>query len=128
MVLGFVQMKQMKDLFLSNEGRLVVADDFVVDFLAFNEWAVEVDHALHRQVFLGLVVVPTILLVGRAGTGTPLHFHGPTFNFLLHGQKRWYFSPPENGAWSNTHMTDVTTSPEDNSPHVDSLLQVQRHV
>merc|ERR1712224_249707 len=46
------------------------------------------------------------LAVGVAGTGAPIHFHKPAFNFLFKGRKLWCVHPPESAVWSNEHIVD----------------------
>lgn len=46
------------------------------------------------------------LAVGGAGTGAPLHFHKPAFNFCIAGRKWWCLLPPERAVWSNAHVLD----------------------
>jgi hypothetical protein len=42
----------------------------------------------------GTRVVLSQFFVGDAGTGSFPHFHGHALNVLVHGQKQWFFFPP----------------------------------
>merc|ERR1719291_91608 len=39
--------------------------------------------------------------VGGAGSGAPMHFHGPAWNALAFGEKRWFLTPPQHATFSN---------------------------
>jgi len=39
--------------------------------------------------------------VGAAGSGAPMHFHGPAWNALAFGEKRWFLTPPQHATFSN---------------------------
>jgi len=39
--------------------------------------------------------------IGGTGTGAPVHFHRPAFNFLLQGEKEWFLFPMGESMWSN---------------------------
>ena len=51
-----------------------------------------------------------VVAIGNAGTGTPMHFHGPTFNVLLEGRKMWLFRTPHDALWSNANIADFFES------------------
>eukprot|EP00049_Salpingoeca_infusionum_P025769 m.21634 g.21634 ORF g.21634 m.21634 type:complete len:725 (+) comp8309_c0_seq4:73-2247(+) len=43
------------------------------------------------------------LYVGPPCTGSPMHFHYDAFNFLAHGTKLWFLSPPALSDYSKIH-------------------------
>ena len=43
------------------------------------------------------------LFLGPAGSGAPMHAHGPAFNALAEGRKRWALLPPAAQVQSNAH-------------------------
>eukprot|EP00050_Salpingoeca_kvevrii_P023101 m.137929 g.137929 ORF g.137929 m.137929 type:complete len:202 (-) comp9942_c0_seq5:78-683(-) len=40
-------------------------------------------------------------MMGTAGTGAPMHFHGHAVNELIYGMKHWVLLPPEQGWFSS---------------------------
>jgi hypothetical protein len=48
--------------------------------------------------------------VGLSGTGAPVHFHRPAFNFNLQGTKNWFLFPAESAAWSNVPIAQLLSA------------------
>ena len=43
--------------------------------------------------------------VGGTGAGAQPHWHGPAWNWLLRGRKRWMLWPPEQATYAQRHVT-----------------------
>jgi hypothetical protein len=73
-------------------------------------WGMQMlDHLLERIQETGVIYTTDRAQfgLGLGGTGAPVHFHRPAFNFNLRGTKRWFLFPQESAAWSNTPMSEL---------------------
>ena len=55
------------------------------------------------------------LYVGRAGTGSPMHWHGAALNALAHGAKRWLLLPPTRAVYSREPARELFAAHDANA-------------
>lgn len=78
------------------------------------------DHLLEDAGFFEYRTDDPQIAVGPEGTGAPVHFHRPAFNFVFRGQKKWVLWPPHKSVWCNRHVVDFLASRECRQ-HVDDV-------
>ena len=61
----------------------------------------------NRRILRGRPLLRTVSIqfyVGGAGAGAQPHWHGPAWNWLLRGRKKWLLWPPEGATYAQRHV------------------------